>query len=69
MQALAFSADSQHLVSGGDADAIIIWCCTSGRCLQKLDVSAAFDAVLIIRVHVMALNRNTVLTNIRFCSP
>ena len=42
VQAVAFSADSQHLVSAGDADAVIIWSCTTGECLQKLDVSTTY---------------------------
>jgi len=43
VQSLAFSADSCHLVSAGDADAVIIWCCTTGCCIQKLDVSIVIN--------------------------
>ena len=52
MQALAFSADSLHLVSAGDCDAVIIWCCTTGRCIQKLDVSTITVVVVVIIVNV-----------------
>jgi WD40 repeat protein len=39
VQALAFDADGQHLVSGGDHDAVIIWSCASGECIQTLDLA------------------------------
>lgn len=44
VQAIAFSADSIHLISAGDHDVLRIWDCTEGSCVQTLDVSAVFCA-------------------------
>jgi len=48
VQALAFSADNQYLVSAGDSDAVIIWCCTTGCCIQKLDVSIQYCTEILL---------------------